>query len=87
MNFETLNGKAKELLTCKNSSRFSSLSLEFLELLKKSKFKNSHRDNKEDILQKAQNLFGFHKFNPSEITKKEVKKEINFLLDLVESDY
>lgn len=86
MNIEVLNEKADELSSCKDHIEFVSLSEEFLYLVKRAEFKKEYRENEESILLQAQLIIGNNKFNPSVNTKKEVKKEVSYLLDLIENE-
>lgn len=84
MNNQEIKEQAYELLANIDNDNFSQLSVKFIKNLKLAKFQEEHRENIDSRLEEAQNLFGFHNFNSSEETQKQVKKEVNFLLSLLE---
>lgn len=86
MSIKIINEKADELIRCENKDNIRPIAVEFIGLLRKVKFKKEHDENKKSTLDNAQNVFGFHKLKGTKETKKQLKKEVRYLLSLLDNE-
>jgi hypothetical protein len=80
---EKIKLEGEKLIACKGTTEISKQAMKFLNLLRDIEFLDDFKDRKEEQLKDAQNLFGFHAFNPDKKSLAQVKSEVRSLIACV----
>lgn len=83
---EQITKKGDELINCTDKSKMGVIIIDFISMLKSSKFKENFEEGKTKTITDAQNLFGLHRFQSDNALLIEVKKEIRSLIFCIDSE-